>query len=845
MKLALPELSLVVLIGVSGSGKSSFAARHFLATEVISSDFCRGLVSDDENDQRATNSAFEVLHFIAAKRLEAGRLTVVDATNVQPEARRPLVALAKKHHTLAVAVVLDVPEAVCAERNVARPDRSFGSHVVRNQRSQLRRSMKGLRREGFHKVFVLDGVEEIEAARVERQPLWNDRRSDHGPFDVIGDVHGCFDELAVLLTKLGYELDEAGTGAHHPDGRRAFFVGLVDRGPATPAVLRLVMGMVTNGDALCIPGNHEAKLQRALQGRNVTVSHGLAESLTQLAKEPSELTTQVIEFLDGLVSHLVLDDGKLVIAHAGLRADMQGRASGAVRSFALYGDTTGETDEFGLPARYPWAQDYRGEAMVVYGHTPVPEATWLNRTICIDTGCVFGGKLTALRYPERELVSVPAARTYWEPARPLGAATGHDSGRESTDLDLDDVMGKRIIATRLSSTVTIREENAIAALEVMSRFAADPRWLVYLPPTMAPTATTTLEGLLEHPAEAFAAFRRDGVTRVVCEEKHMGSRAVVVVCRDAEVAARRFAIPDSTAAGTIVTRTGRPFFRDQVQEAQLLAKVRAAITRLDLWSALETDWLVLDAELLPWSAKAEELLRRQYASVGAAATATLKAEALVLEAALARGADVEDLLAHTKGRRDMAKRFVDAYRAFCWPVDSVEDLRLAPFQVLAGEGKVHALTDHRWHIDLLTRLAQVDPSTFRATATTEVDLGDPDSEAAAVAWWEEMTVRGGEGMVVKPVDVVHRSPKGLAQPGIKCRGPEYLRIIYGPEYLAEANLTRLRSRGLGHKRSLALREFALGIEGLERFVAGEPLHRVHECAFGVLALESEPVDPRL
>ena len=524
MKLALPELSLVVLIGVSGSGKSSFAARHFLATEVISSDFCRGLVSDDENDQRATNSAFEVLHFIAAKRLEAGRLTVVDATNVQPEARRPLVALAKKHHTLAVAVVLDVPEAVCAERNVARPDRSFGSHVVRNQRSQLRRSMKGLRREGFHKVFVLDGVEEIEAARVERQPLWNDRRSDHGPFDVIGDVHGCFDELAVLLTKLGYELDEAGTGAHHPDGRRAFFVGLVDRGPATPAVLRLVMGMVTNGDALCIPGNHEAKLQRALQGRNVTVSHGLAESLTQLAKEPSELTTQVIEFLDGLVSHLVLDDGKLVIAHAGLRADMQGRASGAVRSFALYGDTTGETDEFGLPARYPWAQDYRGEAMVVYGHTPVPEATWLNRTICIDTGCVFGGKLTALRYPERELVSVPAARTYWEPARPLGAAIGHDSGREPTDLDLDDVMGKRIIATRLSSTVTIREENAIAALEVMSRFAADPRWLVYLPPTMAPTATTTLEGLLEHPAEAFAAFRRDGVTRVVCEEKHMISR---------------------------------------------------------------------------------------------------------------------------------------------------------------------------------------------------------------------------------------------------------------------------------------------------------------------------------
>jgi protein phosphatase len=393
--------------------------------------------------------------------------------------------------------------------------------------------------------------------------------------------------------------------------------------------------------------------------------------------------------------------------------------------------------------------------------------------------------------------------------------------------------------------VTIREENGIAALEVMSRFAADPRWLVYLPPTMSPTATSEREGLLEHPAEAFSAFRRDGVTRVICQEKHMGSRAVVVVCRDPEVAERRFGVGRSPGAGTIVTRTGRPFFNDQAMEVALLDRIRSAITRLDLWEELATDWLVLDAELLPWSAKAGELLRRQYASVGAAAKATLGAEADLLQAALDRGADVEGLLGRTAERRAMADRFVDAYRHYCWPVASIDDLRLAPFQVLAGEGKVHALTDHLWHLDVLGRLADADPTTFRATASIAVDLDHGESEAAATAWWEELTGRGGEGMVVKPVDVVHRGPKGLTQPGIKCRGPEYLRIIYGPEYTAEANLTRLRSRGLGHKRSLALREFALGIEALERFVAGEPLHRVHECVFGVLALESEPVDPRL
>ena len=767
-------------------------------------------------------------------------------TNVQPESRKPLVALAKKHHTLAVAIVLDVAESVCAERNAARADRSFGPHVLRNQRSQLRRSMNNLRREGFHKVVYLHGVAEIDAATLDRQPLWNDRRGDHGPFDIIGDVHGCFDELTALLGKLGYQVRPDGGGAHHPGDRRAFFVGdLVDRGPATPAVLRLVMGMVDDGDALCVPGNHEAKLLRALRGRNVTVSHGLAETLAQLAEQPPEFSARVEKFIDGLVGHLMLDDGRLVVAHAGLRADMQGRASGAVRSFALYGDTTGETDEFGLPVRHPWAEDYRGDAMVVYGHTPVPEATWVNRTICVDTGCVFGGRLTALRYPERELVSVPAARTYWEPARPLVPASSADATREPTDLDLDDVMGKRIIATRLNQTVTIREENGIAALEVMSRFAEDPRWLVYLPPTMSPTATTDRKGLLEHPAEAFAAFRGDGVARVVCQEKHMGSRAVVVVCREAEVAERRFGVHDSPGAGTIVPRTGRPFFNDQTQEVALLDKVRSAVTRLDLWEELATDWLVVDAELLPWSAKAEELLRRQYASVGAAATGTLAAEAHLLQAALDRGADVEGLVGRTADRRSMADRFVDAYRQYCWPVTSVDDLRLAPFQVLAGEGKVHALTDHPWHLDILGRLADADPTTFRATASIAVDLNSGESEAAATAWWEGLTGRGGEGMVVKPVDVVHRGGKGLTQPGIKCRGPEYLRIIYGAEYTAEPNLARLRSRGLGHKRSLALREFALGIEALERFVAGEPLYRVHECVFGVLALESEPVDPRL
>ncbi|HEY3142831.1 MAG TPA: AAA family ATPase, partial [Acidimicrobiales bacterium] len=311
----IPEVCLVVLVGVSGSGKSTFARKHFSATEVISSDACRGLVSDDETDQTATRAAFEVLHFIAAKRLDAGRLTVVDATSVRPEDRRPLVALAKAHHVLPVAVVLDVPPELCRDRNASRPDRDFGPHVIRNQRNALRRSLDNLSREGFRRVYVLRGSDQIEGAVLERERLFSDLRERHGPFDIIGDVHGCHEELVGLLGELGWTIEADGSDARHPDGRMAVFLGdLVDRGPATPAVLRLAMNMCDSGVAMCVPGNHENKLQRALKGRNVQVSHGLEASLAQLAVQPPEFRQRVERFIDGLISHAVLDDGALVVA---------------------------------------------------------------------------------------------------------------------------------------------------------------------------------------------------------------------------------------------------------------------------------------------------------------------------------------------------------------------------------------------------------------------------------------------------------------------------------------------------------------------------------------------------
>ncbi|MER7198396.1 polynucleotide kinase-phosphatase [Streptomyces sp. CB01635] len=846
--LPVTDLSLVVLIGASGSGKSTFARRHFKPTEIISSDFCRGLVADDENDQSASRDAFDVLHYIAGKRLAAGRLTVVDATNVQQESRKQLVDLARQYDVLPIAIVLDIPEEVCAARNAERADRA-GMHrrVISRHTRELRRSLRHLEREGFRKVHILRGVEEADSAEVVREKRYNDLTHLTGPFDIIGDIHGCAFELEMLLTRLGY------ADGVHPEGRTAVFVGdLVDRGPDSPGVLRRVMSMVKSGHALCVPGNHENKFGRYLKGRKVQHTHGLAETVEQFAGESEEFTQEVAEFVDGLVSHYVLDGGKLVVCHAGLPEKYHGRTSGRVRSHALYGDTTGETDEFGLPVRYPWAEDYRGSAAVVYGHTPVPQATWLNNTICLDTGAVFGGKLTALRWPERELVDVPAQKVWYEPSRPL--RTEAPGGQDGRPLDLADVHGRRAVETRHAGRVAVREENAAAALEVMSRFAVDPRLVPYLPPTMAPTATSREEArggaadehFLEHPAEAFAQYAADGVGRVVCEEKHMGSRAVALVCRDAEVARERFGVPEGPT-GALYTRTGRSFFADEQVTEEILGRVRAAVTDAGLWDELDTDWLLLDTELMPWSLKASGLLRSQYAAVGAASGAVFPGAIAGLEAAAARGVDVGELLGRQRERAEDAAAFTDAYRRYCWTTDGLDGVRLAPFQILAVQGRSLAALPHDEQLALIDRMVEHDGSgLLQTTRRLFVDTGDEASVSAGVDWWLEMTGRGGEGMVVKPVEALTRDGKGrLVQPGIKCRGREYLRIIYGPEYTRPDHLERLRGRFLGHKRSLAVREYALGLEALDRLADGEPLWRVHEAVFAVLALESEPVDPRL
>lgn len=361
---------------------------------------------------------------------------------------------------------------------------------------------------------------------------------------------------------------------------------------------------------------------------------------------------------------------------------------------------------------------------------------------------------------------------------------------------------------------------------------------------MSPVETSARDGWLERPEEAFAHYRERGVTEVVCQEKHMGSRAVIALCRTAEAAKARFDAADGET-GAIWTRTGRGFFAESSMTEALLDRLRAAVKAAGLWEELRTDWLLLDAEIMPWSAKAGALIDAQYAPVAASSRAGLTAAVAALSRAKARGAPAGELADRFTARLNRASLYARAWEPYVWPVSSVGDLRVAPFHLLASEGQVWFEQDHLWHMGVAERLAASGETVVTPTRWRRVDLTDDEAVAEAVAWWEALTASGGEGMVVKPRAFIARGAKGLLQPALKVRGREYLRIIYGPEYDAPEHLARLRERGLNGKRNLALREFSLGHEALRRFVAGEPLRVIHECVFAVLAMESEPIDPRL
>lgn len=846
MLIEIPDFCVVALIGPSGSGKSHLAGSLFQEDEVLSSDYFRKLVCGDESSQEATEDAFDCLYHVAGKRLDRRKLTVIDATNLSKWARGKTLNFAKENNCFCIAIVCNIPEADCLQNNAVRGSRQTPKKVISRQCGEMRQILKSIKKEGFRQIHILNSIQEIDGLEIRRIPLWPDLSGQHGPFDIIGDVHGCYAELCALLRKLGYEVCENDFIALHPQDRKAVFLGdLCDRGPDNTAVLRLVMNMVNADHALCVPGNHDEKLLRHLQGKKVQIAHGLELTLAELEREDKVFINQIKDFLSKRVSHYLLDDGKLVVCHAGLPARLQGRSSKIVREFCLYGDPTGKLDEYGLPERNDWAKDYRGKALVAYGHCPDPQPEIVNNTVCLDAGCVFGGKLAALRYPEMEIVATPAQSEYCHPIKPLNVPASDSSP------DTQELLKRQRLETGLGITIIRDKERSIAALEVMGRFAADPRWLIYLPPTMSPCETSNLPDYLEHPAEALAYYKARGLKSVICQEKHMGSRAIIILCKDEQTAEIRFTSSGGNG-GIILTRTGRPFFTSSQKQicGELLQGLRFALDASGFWREYDTDWVCLDCEILPWSFKAERLIASQYAPYGIAGANGLQASFAELNKFCASGAALADEEArelaelHTRLQNTLfsIQAYNKVWKSYCSPVNNISDIKIAPFHILATEGKVWSDTPHDQQLGIITRSFAKYPG-FIPTKNIMVNPFTQEGVSEAVGFWENLLANGAEGMVVKPLDFIGRNGGKLIQPAIKCRGREYLRIIYGAQYTD--NLETLKKRSLVSKRKRAIREFALGLEALEYFVKGEPLYKIHEYVFTILALESEPQDARL
>ena len=383
MDITIPDFCLVAVVALHEPEAEDFLRQHFAPDEIVP------VRSVDWPDK-------------VSEKLARRELVAINGSGMSSADRTVLLRCAKKAYARGVAIVI-------ADRG------KFGAQAAR-----------GLERLGFRAVHTVR-IEDVPHVRIARERLPVDLRHEHGPFDIIGDVHGCADELELLLARLGYRVALEGEGANRvahveaPAGRRAIFVGdFVDRGPRSPDVMRIVMALTARGEALSVPGNHDAKFLRWLYGNNVQLTHGLDRTVRQFLGEGIPFRHAVRDFFTRLPNHLWLEGGRLVVAHAGIKEEMIGRNAHGVREFCLYGDTDGDKDDAGLAVRYHWAVDYAGQTAIVYGHTPLAEVAWVNNTLCVDTGCCFGGALTALRWPEREVVSVPAKEVYATRGRPFG-----------------------------------------------------------------------------------------------------------------------------------------------------------------------------------------------------------------------------------------------------------------------------------------------------------------------------------------------------------------------------------------------------------------------------------------
>jgi polynucleotide kinase-phosphatase len=859
----LPYAGIVLLVGPSNSGKTTLlnrlvAENKILASEVISSDQFRILVSNiefitwnqrpkDEADalydeyHRISNEAFEAMDYLIGKRCRLNKLTIIDATHLKEEDRERYIRMGKKYHVPVTAIVFNVAENELISRDTLR-DFPRGKNRIKQQYQHFKRTLRFIKKEGFHRTYILSETE-LQGLDFGRQE--NSLLIDLGNgIDFIGDIHGCYEEFIELLKKLGYEENAEGLFLH-PEGRKILSLGdVMSRGPRSLETLQFFKKHVAAGLSFMIDSNHGWKIARWLDGRNVNLAHGdekvkadFEEYESRFGKEASELLKEELkELLLAAKSHLIIVKNGVKVAvatHAGIRDYYIGKQSQRISDFCRYGDSEG-LDENGKPRRKDWTIDHQSNELIIWGHDPKPQPLLVNNTLNIDQGVVFGGRLTAYRFPEKQFILVQAKQDYANvPDNPLKEW----ERKRLAPPNLGKFVNGFSVLTEQYGEISIYKDVAKSALDDLSHYTLPLEEIVYIPPTMSPTPKpSNLEGYLEHPLEAFEYYQANGVDTMIVQKKHMGSRGILFLFKNKEVAKEYIG---RETLGAIYTRSGRAFFQKELEE-RILQVLNADLS--GYFEKYNTDFVLLDAEILPWNLKAKELIMSQYAHVGEMALLDRSKLRAQLQKASDNGRDIGKWLAETDKKINNAKIFNEVYQKYCWETEGLEGIQIAPFHTLAHSSETFFDQSHTWHMEKNKEFSSIS-SLFVETEYRIVT--DEESMKAAIEWWEEMTEDGHEGFVVKPEMYVQRHNGKLLQPAIKVRGRKYLHIIYGIDYLQPENLSRLKQRNAGKKQRNALKEFSLGVEAVNRFVKGESLERYHECVLGVLALESDPIDPRL
>lgn len=859
----LPHSGIVLLVGPSNSGKTTLLnqwiqEQQILESEVVSSDQFRVLVSDvefiswngrpkEEADalydeyQQISKEAFAAMDYIVAKRCRLNKLTFIDATHLREDEREKYVQMAKKYHVPAIAIVLNVSETELLRRD---NERAFPreKNRIKQQYQNFKKTLRSIKKEGFRR-YYLYGEEELEVLNINRSgnPLLIDVGNG---IDFIGDIHGCFDEFIEILGKLGYQENEEGYFVH-PEGRRIFSLGdILSRGPRSLETLQFFQKHVAAGLAYMIDSNHGWKIARWLDGKNVKLAHGdenVAAEFEEFeqqfgAEETLRLKDGIKKLLLEAKSHYIIQKNGVnaaVAVHAGIKDHYMGKQSHRISDFCRYGDTDG-LDENGKPIRRDWTFAHQSSELILWGHDPKPQPLLVNNTLNIDQGVVFGGSLTAYRYPEKQFVSVKAKQDYANvPDNPLKEWEGKRLSPPNITKFLDGYS----VLTETYGEIKIYNDGVLPAVDDLSHHTLPLEEIVYLPPTMSPTPKpSSLEGYLEHPIEAFEYYQRNGVETMVLEKKHMGSRGILLLFKNKDVSKKYIG---RETLGIIYTRTGRAFFQKELEE-KIVSQLNQDL--IGYFEKYNTDFVLLDAEILPWNLKAKDLILNQYAHVGETALLDRSKLRDSLQKALAQGKDVSNWLQENKTAIGNVHVFNEVYQNYIWETEGLEGIQIAPFHTLAHSNESFFHQPHTWHMEKNKEFSGIS----RLFLETEYRVvNDEASLEAAIKWWEEMTENSDEGFVVKPESFVARNKGKLLQPAIKVRGRKYLHIIYGMDYLVPENLSRLKQRNAGKKQRNALKEFSLGIEAVNRFVKRESLERYHECVLGILALEAEPIDPRL